>query len=87
MKKDIKLIEGTFKESEALDIILSMINKKIEFHELNSFSNLVKLNKQDDQLQKRIEVLNEERQNFIKFIELNKNREFKITSEINIEAL
>lgn len=83
----LKLIDGIFGQSDTNDIILSMIDKKIEFNELNSFRDLVKLNKKDVDLQNRIDELKKERQLFIEFIQLNKHQQFKIQSEINIQIL
>lgn len=87
MKKPLKLklIDGVFDQLEINDIILSMIDKKIQFHELNSFRNLVKHNKKDEVLLNRIAELKKERQTFIEYINTNINHKFKINSEIKIE--
>lgn len=82
----IKLIDGIFDQLTAKEIILTMINKKIEFLELNSFSDLVKYNQKDEQLEARIEELKKERLNYLQFIQKNKENQFKIASEINIEV-
>jgi hypothetical protein len=67
MKKELKLklIEGIFDQSDTNEIILSMIEKKIQFHEINSFRNFVKHNKKDAKLQKRIDALKKDLKLFI----------------------
>jgi hypothetical protein len=89
MKKELKLklIEGIFDQSDTNEIILSMIEKKIQFHELNSFRNFVKHNKKDTKLQKRIDALKKERKLFIAFIKSKKNQNYKVHSEISIQLI
>lgn len=83
----MKLIDGIFELSEMNEIILTMIDKKIQFHELNSFRNLVQHNQKDAKQQDRIEELKKERQLFIEYINSNINENFKINSEIKIQTL
>jgi hypothetical protein len=83
----MKLIDGIFELSEMNEIILTMIDKKIQFHELNSFRNLVQHNQKDVKQQDRIEELKKERQLFIEYINSNINENFKINSEIKIQTL
>ena len=89
MKKELtlKLIDGVFDKSDTTDIILSMIDKKIEFNEMNSFRNLVKFNKKDMNLQSRIDELKKARMSFVEYINLNKNENFNLESEINIKII
>jgi len=81
----LSLINGVFEHLDTKEIILSMLDKKIEFHELNSFRNLVKLNKKDLNLEKRINELKKARILFVEFINSNKDKNFKIDSEIMIK--
>lgn len=83
----MKLIDGVFELSEMNEIILTMIDKKIQFHELNSFRKLVQHNEKDEKQQDRIEELKKERQLFIEYINSNINENFKINSEIKIQTL
>lgn len=39
-QQNVKLIEGTFTPSEAADILISMISKKVNFHKLQRLSAL-----------------------------------------------
>jgi hypothetical protein len=83
----ISLINGFFDHEDATEIILSMLDKKIEYHELNSFRNLVKLNLKDLNLEKRIDELKKTKSLFIEFINSNKDKNFKIDSEIMIKIV
>jgi len=87
MKKElvITLINGVFDSLDATEIVLSMINKKIEYHELNSFSNLIKFNEKDVHLEDRIDALKKDRDLFIAYINSNKDKTFKIQSDIKVE--
>lgn len=89
MKKEFEtsLINGVFDKTDSTDIILSMLNKKIEYHELKSFSNLVKFNEKDFYLEDRIDELKKARQLFIEFINSNEDKSFKIQSEIKITVI
>jgi hypothetical protein len=81
------LIDGVFDNTDTTDIILSMLNKKIEYHELKSFSNLIKFNEKDVHLENRIVALKKSRQLLIEFINSNKDSVFKIQSEIKVKVL
>jgi hypothetical protein len=81
------LIDGVFGNTDTTDIILSMLNKKIEYHELKSFSNLIKFNEKDVHLENRIVALKKSRQLLIEFINSNKDSVFKIQSEIKVKVL
>jgi hypothetical protein len=81
------LINGVFDNKDATDIILSMLNKKIEYHELRSFSNLIKFNEKDICVEDRIEELKNARRLLIEFINSNRVSTFKIQSEIKVKVL
>ena len=89
MKNQIKLnlIDGLFDATDMTDVILSMIDKKIEFNELISFRNFVKFNKKDLNLRQRIEDLKQTRTKFLEFAKNNHYAKFKIQSEININTV
>lgn len=89
MKKELKLclIDGIFNANDISEIVLSLIEKKIEFNELNSFRNTVKFNKKDEQLEKRIEALKNARKSFLAFTKENEKASFKIASDIIIQAI
>jgi len=52
-----KLIEGNFRPEDAKEILISIINNKIKYHELIAFSNHIRFNDDINSSQKRIEEL------------------------------
>ncbi|MGA9638253.1 hypothetical protein [Flavobacterium sp.] len=40
-KQDLKLIDGVYSPTEAIEILMNVYNRKIEFHELKNFSSEV----------------------------------------------
>lgn len=82
----LKLIDGTFSEADAKDILTNIFLAKINFHKLKNFSSQVRFGKDDGIAQKRIPELNEA---MIKLEELlavakETNKKLIINSEINI---
>ncbi|TDE53884.1 hypothetical protein [Flavobacterium sp. GT3P67] len=59
MKKEyqFKLIEGQFAPSEAGKVIFSLINSKINFHNLEAFSSRIRYNEEDPHSKNRLESL------------------------------
>lgn len=86
-KQIIKLIDGVFDQENAREIILTMIDKKIEFNEMNLFSKLVKENVKDTALEKRTEALKQAKQQIIAYFNPSNLQAFKILAEIQIEPL
>ena len=84
MKKEFEtsLINGVFDNKDTADIILSMLNKKIEYHELRSFSNLIKFNEKDIYVEDR-----KARQLLIEFINSNRDSAFEIQSELKVKVI
>jgi|DEB19_MinimDraft_3_1074340.scaffolds.fasta_scaffold31070_3 hypothetical protein len=82
---DITLIDGLFEETNAKEIILTMIDKKIEFNEMSSFRNLVTNNNKDLNLEARIQALKLAKQELIHFLKNDNNKKFKISAKIKIE--
>ena len=89
MKKEhsLTLINGIFDNADTIEIILSLIDKKIKFNEINSFRNLIKSKEQDKNLEKRIEELKKARVSFLEYMHFHKKDSFKIDSIINIKSL
>lgn len=56
---EFNLIKGTFSPEQAKNILNSLINSKINFHNLEDFSNSIRFSLDDSYSKKRIEELNE----------------------------
>ncbi|KAB1157659.1 hypothetical protein [Flavobacterium luteum] len=81
-----QLIEGDFTPTEALKILMSVINSKIKFHQLDSFSNQIRFNSDASHSKKRIEALTESNEAIKKIIKEaeDKGMKLKINSTIEI---
>lgn len=83
----LTLIDGVFNKADTVEIILSLIDKKLKFNELNSFRNLIKSKEKDQDIQKRIDELRKARVLFLEYVQLHKNENFKIDSDIKIKTV
>lgn len=85
----LSLIDGTFNEEEAKDILMNLFSTKIHFHELRNFSSQERLGKLDETAQKRIPELKKgrERVKQIASEAKEKNKRLVITSVINISLV
>jgi hypothetical protein len=83
----IKLVDGTFTANEAREILLALINKKINFHELKSFQSWEKNHQADlSPFKARISQLEKERKLLQRFIELHEENQtdFEVKGELHI---
>lgn len=84
-KKSIKLIEGEFNVSDARDILLSLIQSKIQYHENKEFSSQIRFGLKDSNSVLRINNLKKDIIELKKlFIECN-NKKLIINTTIQIE--
>ncbi len=91
MKKTetIELIKGTFTPNEAREILLQMLNSKINFHNLKNWSSRERFGKPDAYSEQRLKHLEESRMK-VQMLLSNSNNKEKIiiinsSIEINIE--
>ena len=88
MKSDqeFKLIEGVFQPDEAQKLLMEMINTKINFHNLDAFSNHIRFNTSISNSKARVNELNETAEKLKFLIEYAKenNLELEIKSNISI---
>jgi hypothetical protein len=82
----VQLIDGNFDLASAKEIILTMIDKKIEYHEMNSFRTLVTSNLNNAHIDSKINDLKLTKQRFIDYLSAAPTEQFKISAAINIEA-
>ncbi len=85
-KQPIKFIEGKFSPEEAKEVLVDLINHKINFHSLKNFSSEERFGKPVEGSKKRIEELKESREKIILLIQqaVDKNKNLRIESSINI---
>lgn len=82
----VQLIDGSFDLKSAKEIILTMIDKKIEYHEMNSFRSLVTSNLNNVSIESKIQDLKQTKQRLIDYLNNAPTGNFKISATINIEA-
>ncbi len=56
-----KLIDSSYTVSEAREILLAILNSKIQFHQLKTFSHDIRFGRPDEHSEKRIKELEETR--------------------------
>lgn len=88
MKSDqeFKLIEGVFQPEEAQKLLMEMINTKINFHNLDAFSNHIRFNTSISNSNARVNELNETAEKLKLLMEYARdhNLELEIKSIISI---
>lgn len=82
-----KLIEGVFTTKDAKEVLLTLIDQKIKFHELKSFSSEIKFGKADKESLQRVKDLTQTKDEILNYLgdKLNDNLSFNIKSFIEIE--
>lgn len=81
----IKLIDGVFDKESAKEIILTMIDKKIEFNEMHSFRNLINNNQRDSDIEDRIKSLKKAKLGIIEYLNSATLSDVKIDAIIKIQ--
>ena len=88
-KETIELINGTFTPTEAREILLQLLNSKIDFHNLRNWSSRERFGKPDSYSEQRLKHLEESRKKVEKLFSNSINDENNIiinsSIEINIE--
>jgi hypothetical protein len=82
----LKLIEGDFSFNEAKEILTSMFNSKINFHNIQNWSSQERFGKDDETAQRKIRLLKNEIEKLEEIILNAKslNKKLVIKSEIII---
>jgi len=83
----LTLIDGKFQAHDARDILLSLINFKIDYHQVKNFSNKLRTGSDIDADSLRVVQLKNTREQVIRIIEqaAASGQSLKIRSEIVIE--
>ncbi len=86
LKEPIKLIEGKFSPEDAKEVLLELINHKINFHSLKNFSSEERFGKSIEGSKKRIEYLKKAKEKVVEIIDKAKhdNCNLRLESCINI---
>lgn len=89
IKKTCELINGHFSPEEASEIVHDLFTKKINFHEVKSFSQLIREGAEDQKSAKRIVELKADRKQAKELIDAAaaSGKSIKITSTVHIELI
>jgi hypothetical protein len=84
-----QLVEGQYTPVEAKKILLGLINSKINFHQLENFSNEIRFSENTDHSKSRIELLTTASENITDLINYSipNDMEFKIEGTIQISLV
>lgn len=79
-----QLVEGEFAPLEAKKILLGLINRKINFHQLEHFSNEVRFNEKTSHSKQRVKTLTDASEQISALVATASNMQFKIEGSIQI---
>ena len=87
--KDYKLIEGTFSDQEAKDILKNFFKSKIHFHEMRNFSSEERFGHKDDMAVKRIPELKQASKDILEIVQQAKlgNKRLLINANVKISIV
>lgn len=87
MKKvySVDLINSFFSKEEATELILGLINYKIDLHSNKLFSTQVKYGIEDEESKYRLDRLTLSRDQIKAFLQETEETHFKLSAEIKIE--
>lgn len=86
-EKEFTLIEGIFEPDDALKVVSAVISSKINYHNLDAFSNSIRFNDDGSHSKKRVEALKNNLEDLKKSIEMARieGKKVKIDSQILIQ--
>jgi len=87
--KDYKLIEGTFSDKEAKDILKNFFESKIHFHEMRNFSSEERFGHKDAMAVKRIPELKQASKDILEIVQQAKlgNKRLLINANVQISIV
>jgi tyrosyl-tRNA synthetase len=88
-KEEFDLVDGEFSANEALEIIDDLYARNINFHEIKSFSQLIRYEAKDEATLARISELKEAKEQARKLLQAAREagRSLRVSSTISIEII
>jgi len=87
-KHNTKLIEGTFALPKAKKLLFELLSYKINYHQIEKFSNEERFGVDRERSEKRIKELTEEKQALTRWMEVfEQNNKIKIDCNIKMEII
>ena len=86
INQELKLIDGEFSQTEAMEVLNNVFSSKIQFHQMKNFSSQIRFGKEDETSVTRISQLKESLEIISQIIKEAKmgNGKIEITSMVNI---
>jgi hypothetical protein len=81
----IDLVNSLFSKEEATELILGLLEYKIDVHSKKNFSSQVKFGHEDEESKYRLEKLTTARDAIKEVLEKTKDSHFKLCAELTIE--
>jgi hypothetical protein len=81
----VDLINSFFSKQDATELILGLMNYKIDLHSNKMFSTQVKYGVEDEESKYRLDRLNESLDQLKAYLNETEDTHFKLTAEIKIE--
>jgi hypothetical protein len=87
--KKVKLIDGKFSKQEAVELLLRLLNDKINTHHLRNFSSITRFGNPESESIKRIEILMQEKEALTEFFNqpILEDKKFLIRSTIHLSII
>ena len=82
-----QLVEGEYSPLEAQKILLGLINSKINFHQLENFSNEIRFNDKTSHSKQRVNSLTTASEQILDLVANTNNMQFKIEGNIQISLV
>ncbi|MFC6877019.1 hypothetical protein [Flavobacterium myungsuense] len=82
---DFKLIDGIFSPTDAGKVLTTLINNKINYHNLEDFSNHIRFNNDLKHSKKRVMELNQSTEDIKKILELAESNGFNLLVKSTID--
>jgi hypothetical protein len=84
---EFDLVKGDYSKEEASDILLSLLNYKINFHELRCFRHEIQTGETNAQSVKRLEELKADSETIMSLLSSVQKGKFRIKSVLQIELI
>lgn len=86
-EKVLDLINGTFENEDAKEILRNLFEYKINYHKLRNFNSQIRFGQQDAHSIERALELKQSLDQMIEFFTKEKSKAFKITAMVTIEPI
>lgn len=83
----LDLINGTFENEDAKEILRNLFEYKVNYHKLRNFNSQIRFGRQDEHSVERAFELKQSLDRMIEFFAKEKSKSFRITAKVIIEPI